>query len=543
LTAGVVVTLVLIPSAIAYADLARCPPIAGLYAALGGMVAFALFTSSRHVIVGPDAAIAIMVGAAIGPLSDGDPGKAVALSAWLALLVASILLLAAWLRLGAAADFLSSPVMLGFMNGAAVVIIGSQLGKLCNIRLEEDNTLLRLWEWVRRLRETHWPTLVVGLASVGVLAAIRVWIARLPGTIVIFALALVAGRCFDFAAANMQVIGAIDTSIPVPTPPELSVAEVPRLFTAAIGLAFLIFPEGILLGRAMAGRHGYDIKPDRELVALGASNLIAGLFRSFAVGASQTRTLLNSATGGRTQMVSFTAAALLVAFLYFLASWIATLPTVAIAAILVFTGFTLIEVRAFRELRHLDRFSGLISLITTAAVIALGVLPGILLGVFLSLVHLLSQIARPQDALLGRVSGSPTFHDVGDDEAAQTLPGLVVYRFYGPLVFANIRFFIERLEYFLSREEAPVRQVILDARAIPEIDVTAAEQLGAFVKRLRERGVTFVVAKAHLPLRDAAIRRGLQEWFAEQAHFSQLPDAVAAFLGRASDRRDAMTPP
>src|SRR5215475_7101255 len=183
LTAGVVVTLVLIPSAIAYADLANCPPIAGLYAALGGMVAFALFTSSRHVIVGPDAAIAIMVGAAVGPLSDGDPGKAVALSAWLALLAAAILLLAAWLRLGAAADFLSSPVMLGFMNGAAVVIIASQLGKFCNIDLEADNTLLRLYEWVVKLPETHWQTLGLGLAAIGILTAIRLWYARLPATI------------------------------------------------------------------------------------------------------------------------------------------------------------------------------------------------------------------------------------------------------------------------------------------------------------------------------------------------------------------------
>src|SRR5262249_32554793 len=267
-TRGLVVTLVLIPSAIAYADLARCPPISGLYAALGGMVAFALLTSSRHVIVGPDAALAIMVGAAVGPLADGDPGKAVALSAWLALLAAGILLLAAWLRLGAAADFLSSPVMLGFMNGAAVVIIASQLGKLCNIPLEEDNTLLRLYEWVRRFPETHWQTLGLGLAAIGILTAIRLWYARLPGTIVLFALALVAGRCFDFAASGMQVIGTIDKRVPVPVPPELSFAEVPRLFTAALGLAFLIFPEGILLGRAMADRHDYDIDPDRELVAL-----------------------------------------------------------------------------------------------------------------------------------------------------------------------------------------------------------------------------------------------------------------------------------
>ena len=202
LTSGVVVTLVLIPSAIAYADLAKCPPIAGLYAALAGMVAYALFTSSKHVIVGPDAAVAIMVGAAISPLSDSDPGKAIAVSSWLALIVGLILLVAAWLRLGAAADFLSSPVMLGFMNGAAVVIIASQLGKLCNLRLEEDNTLLRLYECATRLPQAHWPTLAVGLAAIGLLTAMRMWFARVPGTIVVFALALVAGRFFDFAAAG-----------------------------------------------------------------------------------------------------------------------------------------------------------------------------------------------------------------------------------------------------------------------------------------------------------------------------------------------------
>jgi sulfate permease, SulP family len=529
LTAGVVVTLVLIPSAIAYADLAKCPPVSGLYAALAGMVAFALLSSSRHVIVGPDAAIAIMVGAAVGPLSGGDPGKAIALAACLALLASGILLLAAWLRLGVAADFLSSPVMLGFMNGAAIVIIASQLGKLCNISLDEDNTLLRLFEWFRRLPETNWQTLALGLAAIGILAAIRFWYARLPGTIVVFALALIAGRFFDFASQGMSVIGTIDTSIPVPVAPGLELSEAPRLFIAALGLALLIFPEGILLGRAMADRHRYDINPDRELVALGAANLLSGLFRSFPVGSSQSRTLLNSATGGRTQAVSFVAAFLLVGFMFFLASWIATLPTVAIAAILIFTGSTLIDVREYRKLQSRHRFSGLVSLATSIAVIVLGVLPGILLGVFLSLLKLLSQIARPQDALLGRVKGSSTLHDIGDDEAAQTVPGLLVYRFYGPLVFANVRFFIERLEYFLAHEDTPVRQVILDARAIPEIDLTAAEQLSEFIKRLHNRSIDFVVAKAHLPLREAATALGLQEWFSEDAHFSQLADAVAAF--------------
>src|SRR6516162_8500708 len=194
LTAGLVVTLVLIPSAIAYADLAKCPPIAGLYAALGGMVSFAFLTSSRHVITGPDAAVAILVGAAVGPLSNGDAGQVVVLSTWLTLLVAIILLVAGWLKLGGIADFLSNPVMLGFMNGAAVVIIISQIGKLCGISLHEDDSVQRILEWLNRLAETRWLTLAIGLAGIGILTAMRWWSPQIPGTIVVFVLALVAGR-------------------------------------------------------------------------------------------------------------------------------------------------------------------------------------------------------------------------------------------------------------------------------------------------------------------------------------------------------------
>ena len=529
LTAGLVVSLVLIPSAIAYADLAKCPPISGLYAALGGMVLFALFTSSRHVIAGPDAAVAILVGAAVGPLAGADTGQAIVLSAWLALLVALLLLLAAWLRLGGIAELLSSPVMLGFMNGAAVVIIVSQIGKLCGIRLEEENTLQRFFEWVTRLSETRWLTLTFGLAAIAVLAAIRLLIPRVPGTIVVFAAALIAGRLIDFDAMGVATIGAVDTRIPTPVPPELSLTDVGRLLAAALGLALLIFPEGILLGRAMAGRHNYDLQPNRELLALGMANLAAGLLRSFAVGASQSRTLLNSATGGRTQMVSLIAAALLVAFMYFLATWIATMPTVAIAGILIFTGFTLIEVAEFRRLRRRHAPSAMVALVTSVGVVVFGVLPGILVGIVLSLLKVLSQIARPQDALLGRAPGAPALHDVGDDESAQTIPGLVVYRFYGPLIFANVRFFIERLDRFIAREAHPVRQVIIDARAIPDVDVTAAEQLGIFFQRLRERGIKVVIAKAHLPLRETLTGLGLQEALSEAVYFPRLSEAVSAY--------------
>jgi SulP family sulfate permease len=533
--AAVVVALVLIPSALAYAELAKCAPVAGLFAAVGSMVVFAFFTTSRHLMVGPDAAIALLVGAAIGPLVADDLGKAVTLSALMAFLTGGVLLLMARLRLGVAADFLSSPAMFGFMNGAAIVIIGSQIGKLCGIRLTSENTLFSFGEWASRLGETHATTLLVGAVSLAVLAFCRWGPWRVPGALVVFVLAMLVGRFVDFQALGLSTIGSVELRVPDAVRPNLALKEAAPLFTAALGIALLVFSEGVVLGRSVANRHHYDIDPDRELVAFGAANIAAGLLGSFAVGGSQTRTLLNDATGGRTQMVSLLAAAMVAGFVFLCAPWIATIPSVAIAAILIFTAVTLFDLGLYSRLSRLDRFSMIVAVATTGGVIVLGVLPGILLGVVLSLLGVLAKIVRPQDALLGCVEGDDTLHDVGDDAAACTIPGLVVYRFYGPLIFANVRFFIERIESFIAKEAAPVREIILDARAIPSIDLTAAEQLRDYVESLHERGITLVIAKAHLPLRE--MLAALESNFLDgREQFGQLADAVAVFqAARRSD--------
>lgn len=537
LVAAIVVALVLIPSALAYAELAHCPPASGLYAAVAGMVTFAFFTRSRHLIVGPDAAISLLVGAAIGPLVGDDPGKAVALAGILSLLTAGVLFLMARLRLGIAADFLSSPALLGFMNGAAIVIIGSQIGKFFGISLAESNTLLRFWEWLTKVGSTHGTTLMVGLVCIAVLTLCRVKWPRVPGAIVVFVMALLAGLVWNFSGSGMQVIGAVDLRLPIAVRPGLSPSEAAPLFTAAIGIALLVFSEGVVLGRTVARKHGYPLDPDQELIAFSAANIAAGLVGSFAIGSSQTRTLLNDATGGRTQVVSLLAAAIVLATAILLMPWIATMPSVAIAAILIFTGVTLVDFGLYRRLWRMHRFSMVVAATTTAGVVVIGVLPGILLGIFLSLLGVLASIIRPQDALLGSVPGSATLHDVGDDDAAETIPGLVVYRFYGPVIFANVRFFVERVEWFLSKEETPVRQVILDARAIPSIDVTAAEQLGDFVIALRKRQIDVVIVKVHLPLRESLSH--FSPGFAACPRFSQLADAISAFRERSRVHLDA----
>lgn len=528
LPAALAVALVTIPAAFAYADLAQCPPVAGLFAAIAGMAAFALFSTSRHVIVGPDAAIALLVGAAIAPLAAGDPGKAVTLAAVLSLLTGSVLLLMAKLKLGIAADFLSSPAMAGFMNGAAVVIVCSQLGKLSGIGLAEDNSLLRLSEWLVRLEKIHPPTLALGLLTMAALFLCRWKFPRIPGAVAVFLLAMVAGRFVDFSGAGIQVLGSLELQLPDPVKPGLRLADAAPLFTSAMGIALLVFSEGVVLGRSVANRHGYALDPDRELVALGASNIAAAVCCSFAVGSTQTRTLLNDGCGGRTQVVSLGAALICALVVFLFSDWLAVIPSAVIAGILVFSALTMVDPGVYRRLWRIHRFSMAVAACTTLGVLGLGVLPGILLGVVLSLLGVLAETIRPHDALLGCVSGDDTMHDVGDDFKAETIPGLVVYRFYGPLIFANVRFFIERLQYFIAREQTPVRQVILDARAIPSIDITAAEQIRNFVAELRGRGIEFVVAKAHLPLREtiAAISG---EPFDLKRQFGQLADAVQAF--------------
>ena len=531
--AALVVALVTIPSSIAYADLAKCAPAAGLYAAIAAMVAFGLFTSSRHVICGPDATIGLMVGAAIGPIALGDPGKAVGLASLIALLTAGVLLLMARLRLGIAADFLSSPAMQGFMNGAAVVIIGSQIGRFSGIRLEADYTLQRFAEWFMRLGEIHPDTLLTGLACIAVLALCKWKFRRMPGAVIVFLLAMGAGRLIDFTSVGMQVIGTVDLRLPDAVLPELQLAQTGPLFMAAIAIALLVFSEGIVLARTVAGKHHYTVHADRELVAFGASNIAVALVSGFPVGSSQTRTLLNDASGGRTRMVSLLAAAITAAFVFLFAPWIETMPSVAVAAILVFTGITLIDPRGYQRLWRLNRFSMIVATVTTIGVITIGVLPGIMLGIVISLLGVMAEFVRPHDALLGRIEGSETMHDVGDDSQAKTIPGLVVYRFYGPLFFANVRYFIERVESFIACENTPVRQLILDARAIPGIDLTAVEQLREFSLRLHSLGIELVLAKAHLPLRQA-LEAINPEGSGTLRQFEQLAAAVDDFLKRSA---------
>jgi SulP family sulfate permease len=526
---GVSACVVMIPSVIAYADLVDLPPATGLYAALAAVLGYAAFASSRQVIAGPDAAIALLVASAVGPLAGGDPARAAALSAATALLGGTLLLIASRLHVGVVADFLSKPVLVGYMSGAALILVSTQLGKLFGLKLVAQDFFPILAELAGKAGRTHVLTLGLGLGLIVLLVVLQRSAPAVPGALVVFVVALGASALFDLQGHGVAVIGDVPRGLPHLALPAVSLSDLRSLFPAAAGIALLTFPDGFLLARAFAAKHRYDVDPERELRALAAANLAAGLFQGFSVGASQSRTTVNDAGGARTQVSSLVAAGALLVFLLFLTPLLRLVPTAALGAILVFAGVQLVEVRECARLYRVAPRAFFVAVLVTVSVLVLGVVPGILAGVVLSLVVLLARLARPTDAVLQELAGTGSFHDLGDASATETVPGLIAYRFYAPLFFGNAGHFMERVRALLAANPGRVRWFVVDAQAVPEIDVTAAEMLGRLADELRERGVALKFARANRPLRERLAEVGLGEQLREKTLFPSVHAAVAAF--------------
>jgi SulP family sulfate permease len=529
LVAGITVSVVMIPSVVAYAELAGLPPINGLYAALVGVVGYALFASSRHVVAGPDAAVALLVGIGIAPFLKDNPERAPALAAMVALLGGALMLVASQLKAGLVADFLSKPVLVGYLTGAAVILMSTQFGKLFGLKLDGQNFFALIADLFRHIRETNVLTLVIGIGLILFMELLRRLAPKIPGALAVFILALAGSAIFNLQDRGVACIGDVPRGLPAPRAPMVSLDLITDLLPAAVGIALLTFPEGVLLARAFASKNGYPIRPNQELFALSAANLAAGFFQGFSVGASQSRTTVNDAAGGKTQMSSFVAAGALELFLIFFTGLLKQLPVVALASILIFSGIHLVEIHAYRSLLKISPQAFILALLVTAGVLVVGVIPGILIGVMISLVVLLGRLARPTDAVLREVPATGAFHDTGDMPEAKSIPGLIAYRFYAPLFFANADHFTGRVNELIATSPDRVRWVVVDLQAVTDIDVTAAEALQRLDADLEQRGIEMKFARANRPLRERLTRIGLGEHLQKQNLFPSVHAAVAAF--------------
>lgn len=526
--AGISVCVIMIPSVIAYAGLMGLPPQHGLYAALVPLIIYALLGSSRQVIVGPDIAISLLIASTIGPLAAGDPARAAVLAAVLAILSGVLLLLAARAKLGVIADFLSKPVLVGYMTGAALILVASQLDKLFGVELRSGDFFPRLFELGLKLRNAHLLTMCLGAGCLAALIALRRVAPRLPAALVVCAGAVLLSKSFHLEGRGVAVVGTFPRGLPAPAVPAVNWRELHSLATASIGIALLTYTEGILLARAFAAKSGYEVSPNQELVALGFADIAAGLFQGFSITGSQARTTVNDAAGAKTQLSSVVAAITLALFLIFLTPLIAPLPQVALAAVLIFAGFGLVEFEVMARIYRFYPRSAVVAALTTLSVLIVGVVPGIIFGVALSLLGLISRISHPPDAVLHEVPGHG-FHDVGTEFPGQTVPGLLAYRFYAPLLFPNASHFVERVRKVLHDCPKPPRWFLLDAQAITDIDVTAVEALHSINEELGRQGIALKIAHANPPLRALLTRTGLAAEIGADSFFSSVHECVAAF--------------
>ncbi|MBF0611218.1 MAG: SulP family inorganic anion transporter [Magnetococcales bacterium] len=530
LVAGLTACVVMIPSVIAYAELVHMPPIAGLYAALAASVGFALFASSRQVIAGPDAAIGLLAGTAILPLAAGDPERIPMLAATLGLLAGVILLLAAKLKVGTIADFLSRPVLIGYLNGAALILASTQLGKLFAIKTTGEEFFPLLWQVVENLPNTHRPTFLVGIALILFMVVLAKVAPKVPGALAVSALGILGTLYFGFGDMGIALVGKVPSGTPMPVVPVFHWSDVTALAPAAMAIAFLAFSDGILLAQAFAEKNRYEINPNRELTALGMANIGAGLLQGFPVSASSSRTVIVDATGGKTQVAQLVAAAGLLIFLIYLTGLIALLPKVALGAILIVTAIGMLEIKAMRDLYAMDRFEFSMALMVTLSIMIAGVVPGILMGLIISLVGVIVEISRPGDAVLRRVGPGKKFHDLGSKgHTGESLPGLIVYRLYAPIIFANARHVMNRLRHLVTTAPTPVKWLVIDAQSITDMDITAAQRFAEIFREFREMGITIRVADAPRPFRKQLEKVGLTSTMDDQHFYVSVKKAVEDF--------------
>ena len=532
LVAGLTVFAILVPSCLAYGELAGFEPVIGLYAALVAMIAYALFGSSRQLIVGPDATIAILVAMIVAPLALGDPTRYAALAAALTILIGLICLFGGYFKFGFVADFLSKPILTGYIAATALIIIVSQLGKIFGIDIVSDDFFAQILELITKLDQTHLLTLAVGLVTILGIIVLRRYAHRVPAPLVAVIVAIIVSSLFNLEELGVAVVGQIPSGLPSLQIPQVGLADFRILLPAALALAVLIFADELLVARVFSRRNRYNLDPNQELTALGAANISCGFFQSFAIGASSSRTVVNDDMGGKSQMVGLIAAGLVVVFLLYLTSLLQNLPKVVLGAIIIVAAASLIDIREFRSLNLIRHSEFYLSVLTLFGVLVIGIVAGIAIAIAFSLAEFILRIYRPHTSVLGTGEGVDGYHMIAPGGYNQVSPGLIVYGFNAPLFFANAPYLLDQVRDLISTANPPVKCLLLDAEAIPDIDTTAADTLKELHRELQENGTLLAIARANKPLRETMRLTGLENLIGVNNFYPSVRNGVEAFQDR-----------
>lgn len=527
--AAVVLTTLLIPAGMGYAEAAGLPAVTGLYATVGGLLAYALTGPTRTLITGPDSALSPVILAAIAPLAAGNADRAVALGGLLAILTGVVQLAGGFLRLGFAMDLLSKPIRLGYLNGVAVTVMASQLPKLFGFSVDGDGFFNRLGGFFDGLGngDTNGAAAAIGLATLATILALRRFAPRVPGLLLAVVGASAAVAWLDL---DLSVVGSLPRGLPGPALGGLGWGDITALLPAALGVALVAFADTGVLSRTLADTDGESPRSSQEMAALGVTNVAAGVLGGFPVSGSASRTPVARASGARSH-VTGALAAVLVAVLALAAPGVTRyVPSAALAAVVIAAVLSLADVAGVARLGRIRRSELFLTLVAFAGVTGFGVLRGIGVAVGLSLAALVVKAWRPYMTELVRIDRRKGYHDITRHPQGRRVPGLVIARFDAPLFFANGNLFADFVRHLVAEAPDPVRWVVLAAEPITDIDTTAADDLVALDDELERRGIRLVFAEMKGPVKDRLTAYGLGDRFGPDRLYPTLGTAVSAYV-------------
>jgi high affinity sulfate transporter 1 len=538
LFAGLSVAAVALPVGVAYAQLAGFHPAVGLYSSILPLAAYAIFGTSRQLIIGPDAATCALVTAAVAPLAGGDADLYASLSMTLALLAGILCIGASFLKLGTLADFLSKPILVGFLNGIALSILLGQIGKIFGFAMVTGGIIPRIVEFAVKLPETHWPTLAVGLGTFLVLFLAPRLLRVVPAALVAVAFAAGLVWAFGLVDSGVSTVGTVPAGLPRLRVPHIPLDMAPTLFENAAGLALVTFSSMMLTSRSFASKNRYEIDVDQEFAALGAANIASALSQGFAVSGADSRTAMSDATGGRTQVTGLVAAATIGVVLLFFTGPLGYVPVAALGAILIKAAFSLVDLDALRNIHRIDRREFWLSILATMGVVTVGAIHAILFVVMLAILRFVGLVCRPMVEVLGRVEGMPGFHSVERHPEAVTMPGVLLFRFNAPVVFFNAPYFKRAVMAAADAAGPSLKCIILDMIPITLVDATGLYTAEEVADTLSERGVVLAGAGRQTEWLHWAQRRNRDPNQAKVRIYATFKDAIRNYP-RAGQEADA----
>ena len=530
-TAGLVLTTMLVPVGIAYAVASGVPGINGLYATIVPLLAYALFGPSRILVLGPDSSLAAVILAVVAPLAGNDPASAVAVAGAMALISGLVCVLAGVFRLGFVTELLSKPIRYGYMNGIALTVLISQLPKLFGFSIASRGPVENVVQIVRAVAEgrMHGPSFAIGAAVLAAILLLKRW-PRVPGLLIAVVGATLVVWAFDLPASGVKVLGSLPQGLPTFAWPVIGLADLQQVVIGSFAVALVSFADTSVLSRTYAAKLKTPVDPNQEMIGLGLANVAGGLFRGFPISSSSSRTPVAESAGARTQLTGVVGA-LAVALLILVApNLLQDLPNCALAAVVISSAIGLFEFADLARIWRIQRWECWLSLACFAGVAALGAIPGIGLAIVIAVIEFLWDGWRPYSTVLGRVGGLRGYHDTHRYPDARRVPGLVIFRWDAPLFFANADLFKERVLEAVAGSPTPVRRVVVTAEPITSVDVTSADMLVDLALQLRESGIELRFAEMKSRVMDKFQRFELMPVLGEPLFYPTLGAAVDAYL-------------